>query len=84
MQCLRGSRSQSGLTPLSLCVIIEESTASVAPFMTLPKFPEGKPFNICPKCGKIYTSWISSLAHNNGQCHKVKDAREHYDFTGLV
>jgi hypothetical protein len=49
--------------------------------MTLPKFPEGKPFSICPKCGKIYTSWISSLAHNHGACHKVKDARENYDFT---
>ena len=48
---------------------------------SLPKFPKGKTFSICHKCGKIYTSWISSLAHNHGQCHKVKDARENYDFT---
>lgn len=50
----------------------------------LPKFPEGHAFEVCPKCGKIYTSWLSSLAHNNGYCHTATDARERYDFTDLL
>lgn len=47
----------------------------------LPKFPQNKSYAICEKCGKYYTSWISSLAHSTGQCDKPRDARELYDFS---
>ena len=47
----------------------------------MQKKPEYKgPWGECPKCGKIYTSWIGSKAHGVGACDKITDARELYTF----
>ena len=53
-------------------------------FMTLAKYPQNKPFSVCEKCGKIYTSWLGSAAHAMGQCESVNDARDLYDFSDFL
>ena len=52
--------------------------------MTLTKYPQNKPFSVCEKCGKIYTSWLSSAAHSMGQCEHVNDARDLFDFSEFL
>lgn len=38
------------------------------------------PWGKCPKCGKIYTSWVTSKGHGAGACNKIPDARDLYTF----
>lgn len=52
--------------------------------MTLEKHPQNKPFSVCGKCGKLYTSWLSAAAHNMGQCEHVNDARDLFDFSAFL
>ena len=52
--------------------------------MTLVKHPQNKPFSVCEKCGKLYTSWLSATAHNLGQCEHVNDARDLFDFSDFL
>ena len=44
-----------------------------------PEYP-GTAWGVCPKCGKIYTSFVTSMGHGAGACDKIPDARDRYTF----
>lgn len=38
-----------------------------------------RPYGICAKCGKYYTSFIGSMAHASGACDKVIDRKPEFE-----